>query len=288
MKKLIALTLSAVSIGLISVSCTGTRDYDRELGWDKKFENLENSESFDRVVNARIDRDLNRFNAKDELRLPAFANNNAGKEFFYSLVFNTTPFKTLSLTYLSSTTNDSISFVFDKVTQTMTRTVRGKSSEEFLFSGNLKVVPPVDAYIPYAFAVDFTRIANKITLIDHVAYKLGTDATETFREPDEYDVNGVRCVRYDVELKKRCAPAETLNIYVDQQEKTPVRVQVNFAQPQPTEVGVEVEQIAPVVFNILWQEYKLTEDSEEVVTMPRIIEWGKERLVMFENPVIIR
>jgi|GEM_PF-6017843 len=201
---------------------------------------MKNSAEFDARVNARLDRDLASFNAVDEIRMPVFGKG-TDKAKFMALPLNkyAAARKTFALTFTAKD-RSKVTYLFDKETQTLTITQNGRQNT-YEFGGTMKDVPPYDVYMAYAFGVDLTRIAHKITLRTHEACVPGTGKSkEPFLEPDEFLVAGVPCICYDIELKPRCAPAESMSMFFDIELNTPVCIVINYKQPQPVVETVAV------------------------------------------------
>ena len=143
---------------------------------------------------------------------------------------------------------------FDRESRTITRTLDDKT-EEYTFEPFTNGVPPAtpyDIHILYAFASDFSRIAETITVrsfeklekgenpaiakhqndanIDEKRRKKDKKFVElkpkVTYEPIEYRIDNRWCKCYDVKLKKLCAPAVALALYVSNEEKTLSRVDV--------------------------------------------------------------
>ena len=143
---------------------------------------------------------------------------------------------------------------FDRESRTITRTIDDKT-EEYTFEPFSNGVPPAipyDIHILYAFASDFSRIAETITVrsfeklekgenpavakqendanIDEKGRKKDKNFVElkpkVTTEPIEYRIDNRWCKCYDVKLKKLCAPAVALALYVSNDEKTLSRVDI--------------------------------------------------------------
>lgn len=274
MKKTFVFAVSFASLGVAFMSCAGNIQSDADF---IDVSSLPNSKEFDAEINAQIDQHLTSYNAKEEIRKPVMANK-ATIDDYNNIILNNLKYTSLTLTYRNYVDSKDVTFTVDRYNQKLERTVKGAQKEVFELGGDIKEVPPLDVYIPYAFASDFTRIAHSITLRTHAAYVPGSAKKESFDEPDEVRINETWCRCYDVKLKSRCAPLESLTMFVDNEQNVPIQIHFNYIQPtRETENGekeiIEEERIPSKIFNVSWREYQIKQDngSEKVLVLPQRI-----------------
>lgn len=258
------LLLTGIAAGLMTVSCQSSTQAEAEAFFGPppkgkaaiEAEDDAANADFYTQVNRHIDRRLNEFNEKEEAKLPVFSSKEAKEDFQeFSFIKNAAQISSLSLEF-SASENRTLSLFFDRDSRTFTRTF-GDKTEEYTFETFTNGVPPAipyDAHILYAFASNFNRIAETVTVrgyeklergenpaiadlhnesnIDEKGKKKDKNFVEikpkvTF-EPIEYRVDNRWCKCYDVKLKSVCAPAVSMALYVSSEEKTISRADVIF------------------------------------------------------------
>ena len=260
MKLQTILLLTGIAAGLLTVSCQSTED-EAEAFFGRpgpnrnnvRTEDQENDNYYDQV-SAHIDRRLGEFNEKEEVKLPVFMSRQAKDDFMdFSFVKSAEQICLLSIDFAGPDDTD-VNFVVDRDSRTFTRTI-GDKSETFTFEPFTNGVPPAipfDVHILYAFATDFNRIADSVTLrcyekleqgenpaiaqleneanIDKNGKKKDKNFVEikpkVTTEPMEFLVDKRWCNCYDVKLKSICSPAVSMTIYVNHEEKTISRLDV--------------------------------------------------------------
>jgi len=262
------LLLTGIAAGLMTVSCQTTADEDAEAFFGHPAPNKAKIEAEEKAndkasrdyyakVNAHIDRRLDEFNEKEEVKLPVF-NSKQEKDDFMELSFvrNAEQISLLSLNFIRHSDYETLNFVFDRDSRTFARTV-GDITETFTFSpftNGVKPDIPYDAHILYAFATDFNRIAKTIKLrcydkldkgenpaiaelanaanLDEKGRKIDKDfvefETKVVPEAIEFYIDNRWCHCYDVELKSICAPAVSMSLFVSILEKTISRIDLTF------------------------------------------------------------
>lgn len=258
------LLLTGIAAGLMTASCQSSTQAEAEAFFGPppkgkaaiEAEDDAANADFYTQVNRHIDRRLNEFNEKEEAKLPVFSSKEAKEDFQeFSFIKNAAQISSLSLEF-SASENRTLSLFFDRDSRTFTRTF-GDKTEEYTFETFTNGVPPAipyDAHILYAFASNFNRIAETVTVrgyeklergenpaiadlhnesnIDEKGKKKDKNFVEikpkvTF-EPIEYRVDNRWCKCYDVKLKSVCAPAVSMALYVSSEEKTISRADVIF------------------------------------------------------------
>lgn len=260
------LLLTGIAAGLMTVSCqffpsTTEKEaeefYGRPAPSRAKAE-AQDAENFDydfyNQVNSHIDRRLDEFNEKEEVKKPVFVSKEAMEE-FRSLSFIRTADQISLLSMDFSLSGDSmLNLVIDRESRTLTRKIDDKE-ETFTFEPFTNGIPPVIPYyahILYAFGTDFNRIAESVTLrcyeklehgenpgiaqieneanIDEKGNKIDKNFVElkpkVVTEPQEYRIDNRWCKCYDVKLKSICSPAVSMAVFVNNLEKTISRLDI--------------------------------------------------------------
>ncbi len=260
------LLLAGIAAGLMTVSCQyfeSTTEKEAEEFFGRPAPSREKAEAKDAEdfdydfydqVNAHIDRRLNEFNEKEEVKKPVFVSKEAMEEFRnLSFIRTADQISLLSMDF-SGSGDSTLNLVVDRESRTLTRTLNGKE-ETFAFEPFTNGIPPVipyDAHILYAFATDFNRIAESVTLrcfeklaqgenpgiaqieneanIDEKGNKIDKNFVElkpkVITEPQEYRIDNRWCKCYDVKLKSICSPAVSMAVYVSDLEKTISRLDI--------------------------------------------------------------
>jgi hypothetical protein len=262
MKLQTILLLTGIAAGLMTVSCQSSTQAEAEAFFGPPPKGKAAAEAEDNAANAdfysqvdkHIDRRLNEFNEKEEAKLPLFESKDARDEFLsLSFIRSADQISSLSMDF-AGPKNVKLNVFFDRESRTITRTI-GDETEEYTFEPFSNGVPPAIPYdirMLYAFAADFSRIAETITVrsfeklekgenpavakqendanIDEKGRKKDKNFVElkpkVTYEPIEYRIDNRWCKCYDVKLKKSCAPAASLALYVSNEEKTLSRVDV--------------------------------------------------------------
>ena len=260
------LLLTGIAAGLMTVSCQffpSTTEKEAEEFYGRPAPSRAKAEAQDAKefdydfydqVNSHIDRRLNEFNEKEEVKKPVFVSKEAMEE-FRSLSFIRTADRISLLSMDFSGSGDSmLNIVVDRESRTLTRTVNGKE-ETFTFEPFTNGIPPAIPYyahILYAFGTDFNRIAESVTLrcyeklehgenpgiaqieneanIDEKGNKIDKNFVEikpkVVTEPQEYRIDNRWCKCYDVKLKSICSPAVSMAVFVNDLEKTISRLDI--------------------------------------------------------------
>lgn len=260
------LLLTGIAAGLMTVSCqffpsTTEKEAEEFFGRpapSRAKAEAQDAENFDydfyNQVNSHIDRRLNEFNEKEEVKKPVFVSKEAMEEFRnLSFIRTADQISLLSMDF-SGSGDSTLSIVVDRESRTLTRTINGKE-ETFAFEPFTNGIPPVipyDAHILYAFATDFNRIAESVTLrcyeklehgenpgiaqieneanIDEKGNKIDKNFVElkpkVVTEPQEYRIDNRWCKCYDVKLKSICSPAVSMAVFVNDLEKTISRLDI--------------------------------------------------------------
>ena len=232
------------------------------------------------MVNAHIDRRLQQYNEKEEVKQPLFVSREAREEVQQMSFIKTAEQISLLSIDFSGSGDSVLNFVFDRDSRTLTRTVNGQS-ETFSFepfTNGVQPVIPYEAHILYAFATDFNRIADSVTLrcfeklekgenpgiaqieneanIDEKGNKIDKNFVEikpkVVTEPLEFRIDKRWCQCYDVKLKSICAPATSMAVYVNNLEKTISRLDINL------------DDGSTIAYNIDWRE-------QDGIVLPRVI-----------------
>lgn len=262
MKLQTILLLTGFAAGLMTVSCQSSTQAEAEAFFGPPPKGKAAAEAEDNAANAdfytqvnkHIDRRLSEFNEKEEAKLPLFDSKEARDEFLdLSFIRSADQISSLSMDF-EGPQKSKLNIFFDRESRTITRTIDDKT-EEYTFEPFSNGVPPAipyDIHILYAFASDFSRIAETITVrsfeklekgenpavakqendanIDEKGRKKDKNFVElkpkVTTEPIEYRIDNRWCKCYDVKLKKFCAPATALALYVSNDEKTLSRVDI--------------------------------------------------------------
>lgn len=301
MKLQTILLLTGIAAGLMTVSCQSSTQAEAEAFFGPPPKGKAAAEAEDNAANAdfysqvnrHIDRRLSEFNEKEEAKLPIFESVEARDEFL-SLSFIRTADKISSLSMdFEGPQKSKLNFFFDREARTITRTI-GDKTEEYTFEPFSNGVPPAipyDIHILYAFAADFSRIAETITVrsfeklekgenpaiakqendanIDEKGRKKDKNYVElkpkVTYEPIEYRIDNRWCKCYDVKLKRFCSPATALALYVSNEEKTLARVDIILDDDSKTSYILD------------WRE-------EDGIVLPRVV----QRLGEKSNDVFFR
>lgn len=256
------LLLTGIAAGLMTVSCQSSTQAEAEAFFGPPPKGKAAAEAEDNAANAdfytqvnrHIDRRLSEFNEKEEAKLPIFESKDARDEFLsLSFIRSAEQLSSLSMDF-EGPQKSKLNVFFDRESRTITRTI-GDKTEEYTFEPFSNGVPPAIPYdirILYAFAADFSRIAETITVrsfeklekgenpavakmeneanIDEKGRKIDKNFVElkpkVTYEPIEYRIDNRWCKCYDVKLKSACAPATALALYVSNEEKTLSRVDI--------------------------------------------------------------
>ena len=298
------LLLTGIAAGLMTVSCQyfqSTTDKEAEEFFGRPAPSRAKAEAQDakdfdydfyNQVNTHIDRRLNEFNEKEEVKTPIFVSKEAMEE-FRNLSFIRTADQISLLSMDFSLSGDSmLNLVIDRESRTLTRKIDDKE-ETFTFEPFTNGIPPAIPYyahILYAFGTDFNRIAESVTLrcyeklehgenpgiaqieneanIDEKGNKIDKNFVElkpkVVTEPQEYRIDNRWCKCYDVKLKSICAPATALAIYVSNEEKTVARLDVIFDDDSKSSYIID------------WRE-------QDGIVLPRIIRRLEDNAVYFRR-----
>ena len=297
------LLLTGIAAGLMTVSCQvfpSTTEKEAEEFYGRPAPDKAKAEAYDQSVvadfynevNSHIDRRLNEFNEKEESELPVFTPERA-KDDFRDLSFVRTADQ-IGLLSIDFTATGEIkwSFVIDRESRTLTRTI-GDKSETFTFepfSNGIRPAIPYDAHILYAFATDFNRIAKTVTLrsfeklekgenpaiaqqeneanIDAKGKKKDKNYVEikpkVTTEPAEFRVDNRWCHCYDVTLKSICAPAVSMSLFVSNEEKTISRI------------DLVMDDGTKKTFIMDWRE-------QDGIVLPRVIRCVDDNMLLFRD-----
>ena len=297
------LLLTGIAAGLMTVSCQvfpSTTEKEAEEFYGRPAPDKAKAEAYDQSVvadfynevNSHIDRRLNEFNEKEESELPVFTPERA-KDDFRDLSFVRTADQ-IGLLSIDFTATGEIkwSFVIDRESRTLTRTI-GDKSETFTFepfSNGIRPAIPYDAHILYAFATDFNRIAKTVTLrsfeklekgenpaiaqqeneanIDAKGKKKDKNYVEikpkVTTEPAEFRVDNRWCHCYDVTLKSICAPAVSMSLFVSNEEKTISRIDLTM------------DDGSKKTFIMDWRE-------QDGIVLPRVIRCVEDNMLLFRD-----
>ncbi len=298
MKLQTILLLTGIAAGLMTVSCQSSTQAEAEAFFGPPPKGKAAAEAEDNAANAdfytqvnrHIDRRLNEFNEKEEAKLPIFESVEARDEFL-SLSFIRTADQISSLSMdFEGPQKSKLNFFFDREARTITRTI-GDKTEEYTFEPFSNGVPPAipyDIHILYAFAADFSRIAETITVrsfeklekgenpaiakqendanIDEKGRKKDKNYVElkpkVTYEPIEYRIDNRWCKCYDVKLKRFCSPATALALYVSNEEKTLARVDIILDDDSKTSYILDWREEDGIVLPRVVQ--RLGEESNDV------------------------
>ena len=306
MKLQTILLLAGTAAGLMTVSCKSpieALDEEAEAFFGHPAPNRARIEAEEKAkasadkdyyakVNEHIDRRLNEFNEKEEVKLPVFASKEARDEFKQlSFIQSAQRIGLLSIDF-SCTGDKTMNFVFDRESRTFARTFDGVN-EEFAFepfTNGVRPDIPYYAHILYAFVTDFDRIAENVTLrcfdkledgenpaiaalanaanINEKGEKIDKNYVElkpkVVSEPQEYRIDKRWCQCYDVKLKSICQPAVAMSIFVSNDEKTISRIDLIFDDDSKTS------------FIMDWRE-------QDGIVLPRVIRRLSDNEVFFRE-----
>ena len=294
------LLLTGLAAGITTVSCKSTADEVEEF-YGRSAPNRAEAEAQDAAnidydfydhVYAHIDRRLNEYNEKEEAKLPVFSSKEARDEFMgLSFIRNAEQISLLSIDF-AGPANVDYNLLFDRESRTFTRTA-GDKTETYTFETFTNGVPPAipyDAHILYAFVTNFNRIADTVTLrsfekleqgenpaiadlhnesnIDEKGRKKDKNFVEvkpkTTTEPLEFRIDNRWCKCYDIKLKKACAPAVSMSLFVSNEEKTISRADIIF------------DDDSKLSFIIDWRE-------QDGIVLPRVIHRLGDNAVFFRE-----
>jgi len=300
MKLQTILLLTGIAAGLMTVSCQSSTQAEAEAFFGPPPKGKAAAEAEDNAANAdfytqvnrHIDRRLSEFNEKEEAKLPVFASKDARDEFLsLSFIRSAEQISSLSMDF-AGPKNVKLNVFFDRESRTISRTI-GDESEEYTFEPFSNGVPPAipyDIHILYAFAADFSRIAEAITVrsyeklergenpaiakqendanIDEKGRKKNKNYVEikpkVTYEPIEYRIDNRWCKCYDVKLKSFCSPATALALYVSNEEKTLSRVDLVLDDDSKTSYIID------------WRE-------ENGIVLPRVIQRLGDNAVFYRE-----
>lgn len=294
------LLLTGIAAGLMTVSCKTTEDEAEEFfGYKKPVKNTAEEEAAEKIKNdyydqisAHIDRRLDEFNEKEEVKLPVFSSKEVQQDFMdFSFIKSAEQISLLSMDF-AGPQNIDYKFLVDRESRTLTRTV-GDKTETFTFepfTNGVRPAIPYEVHILYAFATNFSRIAETVTLrsyekleqgenpaiadleneanIDEKGRKKNKNFVEikpkTTTEPLEFRIDNRWCKCYDVKLKSFCSPATALALYVSNEEKTLSRV------------DLVLDDDSKVSYIIDWRE-------EDGIVLPRVIQRLGDNAVFYRE-----
>ena len=306
MKLQTILLLTGIAAGLMTVSCQSSTADEAEEFFGRPAPNKARAEAQDaanrdddfyNMVNAHIDRRLNEFNEKEEAKLPIFSSKDVRDEFMnLSFIKTAEQISVLSIDF-AGPENADVNVLFDRDSRTLARTI-GDKTETYTFEPFTNGVPPAipyDAHILYAFAADFNRIAETVTVRSYEKLERGENPAiadqenaanldekgrkkdknfveikpKVTSEPLEFRIDNRWCKCYDVKLKSVCAPAVALALYVSDEEKTISRIDIVF------------DDDSKASFIIDWRE-------QDGIVLPRVVRRLEDNAVFFrENAEII-
>jgi len=294
------LLLTGIAAGLMTVSCQSSTAEEAEAFFGpppkgkaaaEAEENAANADFYTQV-NAHIDRRLNEFNEKEEAKLPIYFSKEVRNEFMaLSFIKTAEQISVLSIDFAGPENTD-VNVLFDRESRTLTRTV-GDKTESYTFEPFTNGVPPAipyDAHILYAFAADFNRIAETVSIRSYEKLEHGENPAvaeqenaanldekgrkkdknfveikpKVTTEPLEFRIDNRWCKCYDVKLKSVCAPAVALALYVSDEEKTISRLDIIYDDDSKTS------------FIIDWRE-------QDGIVLPRVIRRLEDNAVFFRE-----
>ena len=300
MKLQTILLLTGIAAGLMTVSCQSSTSAEAEefFGPPPKGkaaadaeENAANAD-FYAQVNAHIDRRLSEFNEKEEAKLPVFSSKQVKDDFMdLSFIRTAEQISLLSIDF-AGPKDVNVNVLFDLDSRTFARTV-GDTTETYTFEPFTNGVPPAipyDAHLLYAFATNFSRIAETVSIRSYEKLEKGENPAiaqqeneanldekgrkkdknfveikpKVTYEPIEYRIDNRWCKCYDVKLKSICAPATALAIYVSNEEKTVARLDVIFDDDSKSSYIID------------WRE-------QDGIVLPRIIRRLEDNAVYFRR-----
>jgi len=294
------LLLTGIAAGLMTVSCQSPSDEAeafygvRKKTKTKAEETAEEkaNENYYDQINAYIERRLNEFNEKDEVKLPVFTSQQAKDDFSeFSFIKSAGLIDVISMD-LAGPQEINMSFIVDRLSRSLTRIV-GDKIETFTFdpfTNGIQPNIPYDARIIYAFATDFKRIADSVTLrcydkledgenpaiaqIENEANldKNGKKKDKKFveikpkvtSEPLEFLIQRRWCHCYDVNLKQMCEPVVAMSIFVSLEEKTISRL------------DLKLDDDSTFSYLIDWRE-------QDDIVLPRVIQRLNDNSVYFRD-----
>ena len=294
------LLLTGIAVGVMTVSCqSSTTEKEAEEFFGRPAPNRAKAEAQEQIdadfyamVNAHIDRRLQQYNEKEEVKQPIFISREAREEFQQMSFIRTAAQISLLSIDFSGSGDSTLNFVFDRESRTLTRTINGQS-ETFSFepfTNGVQPVIPYEAHILYSFATDFNRIADSVTLrcfeklaqgenpgiaqieneanIDEKGNKIDKNYVElkpkVVTEPQEFLIDKRWCQCYDVNLKSICAPATSMAVYVNNLEKTISRLDITF------------DDGSTVPYTVDWRE-------QDGIVLPRVIVRQSDKEVFFRE-----
>ena len=300
MKLQTILLLTGIAAGLMTVSCQSSTSAEAEAFFGpppkgKAAAEAEESAAnadFYAQVNRHIDRRLSEFNEKEEAKLPIFSSKQVKDDFMELSFIKTAEQISLLSVDFAGPGDVNVNVLFDLESRTFSRTV-GDKNETYTFEPFTNGVPPAipyDAHLLYAFATNFSRIAETVTIrsfeklekgenpgvaqleneanIDENGKKKDKNFVEikpkVVTEPIEYRIDNRWCKCYDVKLKSVCAPATALAIYVSNEEKTVSRLDVIF------------DDDSKFSYIIDWRE-------QDGIVLPRVIRRLEDNAVYFRR-----
>ena len=298
MKLQTILLLTGIAAGLTTVSCKSLDDEVQEFyGTSKKTKaeakaEDETANDYFNQVSAHIDRRLNDFNEKEEAKLPIFSSKEVQDAFRnLSFIRNAEQISLISMDF-AGPADVNYKFLVDRESRTLTRTI-GDKEETYTFETFTNGVPPAipyDAHILYAFATNFNRIAETVEIRSYVKLEQGENPAiadleneanldekgnkkdknkpeikpKTTTEPLEFRIDNRWCKCYDVKLKKVCAPATAMAIYVSDEEKTISRL------------DIIMDDDSKVSYIMDWRE-------QDGIVLPRVIQRLGDNAVFFRD-----
>ena len=293
------LLLTGIAAGLMTVSCQSSTNKEAEEFFGRPAPDRAKAEAQEQIdadfyaqVNAHIDRRLQQYNNKEEVKQPVFVSREAQGEFQEMSFIKTADQISLLSIDFSGVGDSMLNFVFDRESRTLTRTIDGKT-ETFSFdpfTNGVQPVIPYDAHILYALATDFSRIADSVTLrcfekldkgenpgiaqieneanLDEKGNKIDKNFVEikpkVVTEPQEFLIDRRWCQCYDVNLKSICAPAVSMAVFVNNLEKTISRLDIHFADG------------STVAYIVDWRE-------QDGIVLPRVIRRLSDNAVFFRE-----
>ena len=300
MKLQTILLLTGIAAGLMTVSCQSSTSAEAEefFGPPPKGKAAAEAEEsaanadFYTQVNRHIDRRLSEFNEKEEAKLPIFSSKQVKDDFMdLSFIRTAEQINLLSIDFAGPKDVD-VNVLFDLESRTFARTV-GDTTETYTFEPFTNGVPPAipyDAHLLYAFATNFSRIAETVSIRSYEKLEKGENPAiaqqeneanldekgrkkdknfveikpKVTYEPIEYRIDNRWCKCYDVKLKSICAPATALAIYVSNEEKTVARLDVIFDDDSKSSYIID------------WRE-------QDGIVLPRIIRRLEDNAVYFRR-----
>ena len=302
MKLQTILLLTGITAGLMTVSCQSTSDeaeafYGTTYPKVKKVTAEDEAEARNKAdfygqVNAHIDRRMNEFNEKEEAKLPIFSSKEVKTEFMnLSFIKTAEQISLLSIDF-DGPMDVNVNVLVDRESRMFTRTM-GDKTEEYTFApftNGIHPAIPYDAHILYAFATDFNRIAETVSIRSYEKLEKGENPgiaqleneanldekgrkkdknfveikPKVTSEPIEYRIDNRWCKCYDVKLKSICAPAVALALYVSNEEKTLSRVDIILDDDSKDSYIID------------WRE-------QDGIVLPRVIRRLEDNAVYFRN-----